>query len=218
MLPASYINEASGPPRIERYLNAFLNPKGYRVQYAPRLPRKLLAVRSGLGLYGRNNICYVDGMGSSLFLATYVSDVPCTGENWREVRQMDRCKTCRACLSNCPTKAITPDQFLIDNERCLTYCNEADAARDFPEWLDPSVHHTIYGCLRCQEVCPVNGEYAHTVVEPAAFTEEETACLVEGRPPELFPEGLWEKVEALDMVNYLGALPRNLRILLDSET
>jgi epoxyqueuosine reductase len=76
MLPASYTNEVSGPPKIERYLNEFLNPRGFRVQHAPRLPRKLFAVRSGLGVYGRNNICYVEGMGSTPFLATYFSDIP----------------------------------------------------------------------------------------------------------------------------------------------
>ncbi len=217
MLPASYLDEVSGPPRIERYLNESLNPRGYHVQYAPRLPKKLFAVRSGLGLYGRNNICYVEGMGSSLFLATYFSDMPCTEESWRDICCMDLCESCQACLKNCPTGAITADRFLINNERCLTYCNEAGAERDFPEWIDPSSHHTIYGCLRCQMVCPMNGDYVHTLVEPAEFTEEETAFLVQGKSPELFPEELLQKVKALDMFNYLGALPRNLRVLFDRE-
>jgi epoxyqueuosine reductase len=217
MLPASYLNEVSGPPRIEQYLNASLNPRGYHVQYAPGLPRKLFAVRSGLGAYGRNNICYVEGMGSSPFLATYFSDVPCTEASWHNIRQMDLCKSCKACLNNCPTGAITTDRFLINNERCLTYWNEAGTERDFPEWIPPSVHHTIYGCLRCQTVCPMNKDYLHTIIEPEEFTEEETVFLVEGKPFELFPETLKQKVKALDMYNYLGALPRNLRVLFDRE-
>jgi epoxyqueuosine reductase len=217
MVPASYLSEVSGPPKIEHYLNEFLNPQGYHVQYAPKLPRKLFAVRSGLGAYGRNNICYVEGMGSSPFLATYFSDIPCTEENWQDICQMHLCKTCKACLNNCPTGAITADRFLINNERCLTYCNEAGAEKDFPEWIPPSAHHTIYGCLRCQMVCPINKDYVHTVIEPAEFTEEETALLVEGKPFSLFPETLKQKVETLDMLNYLGALPRNLRVLFDRE-
>jgi epoxyqueuosine reductase len=32
------------------------------------LPLKSLAVRSGLAAYGRNNVCYVPGMGSFLEL------------------------------------------------------------------------------------------------------------------------------------------------------
>jgi epoxyqueuosine reductase len=217
MLPASYLNEVSGPPRIEQYLSEFLNPRGYHVQYAPRLPRKLFAVRGGLGAYGRNNICYVEGMGSSLFLATYFSDIPCTGASWHDIGQMDLCRTCKACLSNCPTGAITTDRFLIDNERCLTYWNEAGAERDFPEWMPPSVHHTIYGCLRCQTICPMNKDYLHAIIEPVEFTEEETVLLVEGKSFQLLPETLKQKIEALDMLNYLGALPRNLRVLFDKE-
>jgi epoxyqueuosine reductase len=217
MLPASYLDEVSGPLRIEHRLNEFLNPRGHHVQYAPRLPRKLFAVRSGLGVYGRNNICYVEGMGSSPLLATYFSDIPCTEESWHDICQMDLCKTCKACLNNCPTGAITTDRFLINNERCLTYCNEAGAEKDFPEWIPPSAHHTIYGCLRCQTVCPVNKDHVHTIIEPAEFTEEETVLLVEGKSFELFPEALKQKVKALDMLNYLGALPRNLSILFDRE-
>ena len=76
MVPAAYVDNATTPVRIARYLRAFLDPRGYHIQYAPRLPRKLLAVRSGLGFYGRNNICYVEGMGSFLNLAPYVSDIP----------------------------------------------------------------------------------------------------------------------------------------------
>jgi hypothetical protein len=64
----------------------------------------------------------------------------------------------------------------------------------------------------------MNKDYVHTVIEPAEFTEEETALLVEGKSFELFPETLKQKVNALDMFHYLGALPRNLRVLFDKET
>jgi epoxyqueuosine reductase len=212
MVPAAYVDNAATPARIERYLRGFLDPRGYHIQYAPRLPRKLLAVRSGLGLYGRNNICYVEGMGSFLNLAPYVSDIPPVEDCWHEIRHMDICHTCHACLDNCPTVAITQTRFLIDNERCLTYFNEA-AGKEFPEWIDPSVHHALYGCSRCQAVCPVNRHYLANTIEPAEFTEEETSLLFDGESFECFPESLKQKIDALDMKHYLGALPRNLRVL-----
>ncbi len=214
-LPASYLNEVSGPLKVERYLNEFLNPKGYHVIYAPRLPRKLLAVRSGLGLYGRNNICYVAGMGSSPLLITCFSDIPCPEDKWHDIGHMRACQKCTACLDNCPTGAITSDRFLIDNERCLTYFNELGGEHDFPDWIDPAAHHTIYGCMRCQTVCPMNKKYLRNVVEPKEFTEQETALLMEGKSFEYLPEILQQKVHAIDMENYLGVLPRNLRILFD---
>jgi epoxyqueuosine reductase len=212
-LPAAYVDAASAPAGIAAYLSEFLGPLGHHIQYASRLPRKLLAVRSGLGLYGRNNICYVEGMGSFLNLALFFSDVPCTEESWQEVRRMDLCSSCRACLQNCPTGAIMAGRFLIDNERCLTYYNEAGAESRFPEWIDPSSHNCLYGCSRCQSVCPANKKNANSVVEVAEFTEEETQLLLMGESIDRFPEQLARKVRELDMVQYLGALPRNLPLL-----
>jgi epoxyqueuosine reductase len=199
--------------RIENYLKALLNPRGYHVLHAPKLPHKLIAVRSGLGLYGRNNICFVDGMGSFLNLAPYFSDVPCEDNTWQEIRQMDLCHTCRACMQNCPTAAIMPTRFLIDNERCLTYFNEAGGEWNFPDWIDPSSHHALYGCLRCQTACPVDAQYVKTVAEPFEFSEAETTLLMERKSFELFPDELKQKVLALGMVEYLGAIPRNLQAL-----
>jgi epoxyqueuosine reductase len=214
-LPASYMNEVSGPLKVEHYLNEFLNPRGYHVTYAPRLPRKLLAVRSGLGLYGRNNICYVEGMGSSPLLITYFSDIPCPEDKWHNICHMPACQKCTACLDNCPTGAITTDRFLIDNERCLTYFNESGGEYDFPDWIDAAAHHAIYGCIRCQIICPMNKKYLSNIIKPVEFTEAETLLLMAGKSFEHLPETLQQKVHAIDMENYLGALPRNLRVLFD---
>lgn len=213
MLPATYIDKETASSDIEQYLNKFLSQRGYNIQYASRLPRKLLAVRSGLGRYGRNNLCYVEGMGSFLNLALYFSDVPCTEESLHEIGQMDLCENCKACFNNCPTSAITNERFLIDNERCLTYFNEGNG--DFPDWIDPSAHNCIYGCLRCQNVCPKNKEYLNNIVDSVEFTEEEVQLLLEGKPCSEFPEKLIQKLKELDMFDYLGALPRNLKILLN---
>ena len=215
MLPAAYVDKATAPAGIELYLNEYLNPKGYHVKYAPQLPRKLLAVRSGLGQYGRNNICYVQGMGSFLNLAPYFSDIPCTDESWHKIHQMDLCKSCTACLVNCPTAAIISERFLIDNERCLTYFNEGGGEWDFPEWIDPSSHNAVYGCLRCQTVCPVNKQHLENIIEPVEFTAKETLSLLEGKPLEHFSDALKHKVQVLDMGDYLSALPRNLKVLFD---
>lgn len=215
-LVASYMGKDRVPLRVEGYLNAFLNPQGYHVFYASQLPRKRIAVRSGLAQYGRNNICFVEGMGSFLNLTPFFSDIPCEEDPWRGVHQMELCHTCQACLRSCPTGAILPERFLIDNERCLPYFNEAGREWNFPDWIDASVHHTLYGCLRCQTICPANKPYLNTITGQAEFSEEETAMLLEGQPFENFPESLRKKVQAFEMTEYLGALPRNMRALLNN--
>ena len=213
MIPPGYVGNTTSPIRIEGYLNEALAPEGHQARRAPRLPKKLLAVRSGLGVFGRNNLCYVEGMGSLLNLVSLYSDVPCAEGSWHEIRQMDTCLDCEACLNNCPTGAITRERFLIDNKRCLTFFNEVGPEFEFPEWIPPSVHHVAYGCSRCLAVCPENGARIGIVGEQVTFTEEETGLLLRGLSFERLPEELQRKVSALDMSGYLGALPRNLRAL-----
>jgi epoxyqueuosine reductase len=70
-IPPGYVGNVSAPIAIERYLNEALAPMGYRVRHAPRIPKELLTVRSGLGVYGRNNLCYAEGMGSLPNLVTF---------------------------------------------------------------------------------------------------------------------------------------------------
>lgn len=79
-----------------KYLKNYLATKGYHIKQAPNLPLKRLAVRSGLAVYGRNNICYVEGMGSFLTLVAYFTDIPFTEDDWTEMRQASICTNCRA--------------------------------------------------------------------------------------------------------------------------
>ena len=80
MLPRTYVAYEETRKMVEDLLAKILNTEGYRLART-KLPLKLLAVRSGLGLYGRNNICYVPGMGSFLQLVAVYSDLPCQKDN-----------------------------------------------------------------------------------------------------------------------------------------
>jgi epoxyqueuosine reductase len=217
-IPATYTDYISLPKQLGKYLNEELNPEGYHAVFAPRLPRKLLAVRSGLGIYGRNNICYVDGMGSFLNISPFYTDIRCTNDAWYDIRQMDVCKDCKACVKNCPTGAIKEEGTLIDTDRCLTFYNEAGGEYKFPEFIDPVSHNSVVGCMSCQNVCPKNKEYLNSIAGPYDFDEEETALLLKGAASENYPESLKKKVETLGITDYLSALPRNLKALLDIST
>lgn len=212
-LARSYMGKKDAPTTTKQYMRKMLKPLGYQIQSAPRLPLKRLAVRSGLASYGRNNICYVDGMGSFLTLVAYFSDLPCSEDVWHDVGSMERCNNCTICLKSCPTGAILENRFLIDNERCLSYFNERPD--DFPEWLPKSAHHCLYDCLKCQISCPMNRDYVGNVIGPIEFDEAETEMLLAGKTMREFPPGLREKVKFLDMDSWLPAIPRNMRVLLE---
>lgn len=49
------------------------------------LPKKLLAVYSGLAACGRNDVIYVRGMGSLHRLSAFYSDLPCDVDQWHEL-------------------------------------------------------------------------------------------------------------------------------------
>lgn len=198
----------------KQYLQNMLEPEGYHMIPAPDLPMKRLAASSGLAEYGRNNICYVEGMGSNLLFDAYYSDLPAEDIPWSAPKNSATCSGCSICIKACPTGAIRKDVFLINNKICLSCLNEMPDP--FPEWLPTSVHHTLYDCLRCQEGCPMNRDFLESYIGPIIFNEEETNAILAGSPYDSFDSSLKEKSDLLGMTQWLAAIPRNLRILMDN--
>jgi epoxyqueuosine reductase len=189
---------------------------GWSLVEAPNLPLKRLCVHAGLARYGRNNITYVEGLGSLFSLKAWFSDLPADGEAWAGVRLADRCASCSACVSACPTGAIVKDRFLIDNERCLSAMNEG--GDPFPAWLDRDVHHTLYDCLRCQLACPMNRDRLALVAGMVELSEEETRLVMEGGPARDWPAGLVEKAGPLGLDQWPHAMARNLMAIVEKGT
>jgi epoxyqueuosine reductase len=212
IIPPTYVAYREANQRVGDILSSILNPEGYHVAQAS-LPVKLLAVRSELGDYGRNNICYVPGMGSFHRLVAFFTDMPCPRESWRQAQMMESCEKCLACLHSCPTSAIVPNRFLIRAERCITFHNER--AGDFPSWIDPSWHNCLVGCLRCQMVCPQNADFREWVEEAEVFSEEETTLMLERVPSDPFPPEIVRKLGKLDLLEYSDVIGRNLGTLLN---
>ena len=146
IIPPTYLHGRASINKIQAFLTDLLKPSGYSVEFA-RLPQKTLAIRAGLAEYGRNNITYIRGLGSFHRLFTFYSDFPYEQDGWQELRMMDLCKECSACVRKCPTGAIPEDRFLLRAERCLTFHNEHPVDVPFPDWIDPSWHNCLVGCL-----------------------------------------------------------------------
>lgn len=216
IVPPTYLHWRETDKQVEDLLAEVLGPQGYRVAQAA-LPKKLLAVHSGLGTYGRNNICYMDGMGSFHRLVAFYSDLSCQEDNWRELRMMESCQKCSACLRHCPTGAITAERFLLRAERCIAFRNEKPGDVPFPAWLDPSWDDCLVGCLHCQRVCPQNKDFLEWVEEGAEFSTEETALLLQGVALERLPIETVKKLQRCDLVDLLDVIPRNLGALFDRD-
>ena len=225
VVPPTYLYAPAIERRIKGAIRDILGPGGYRAVNAV-LPRKLLAVCSGLASYGRNNITYADGLGSFYRICAYYSDMPCEHDTWREPAMMPRCETCTICADKCPVGAIDPGRFLIRAEKCITYHNERDNNIPFPEWLDPSRHNCLVGCLICQRACPEDRDVIEWTEDGVEFTEDETRFLLDFDPegmeiwtkqgpkvPEGIPAPLAGKLEESDLLRILEIVPRNLAAL-----
>lgn len=209
-IPPIYLPEKSRADL--RALRTVLEGHGYQTA-GTRLPLKALAVRSGLGRYGRNNICYVPGMGSYLRLEAFFTNAPLIEDGWGAKDLMEACQNCSACEVACPTASIAPDRFIIRAERCLTFLNELEG--EFPDWVQPHWHNALIGCMRCQHVCPQNAQLIANPVIGERFTEGETVTVLTATALDQLTPELRTKLARLEWgaSNHL-LMQRNLRALL----
>jgi len=198
----------------EEYLTKALSYRGYHLIAAPEIPLKRLAVRTGMSIYGRNNITYIEGMGSQFSYFAFYSDIIAESDPWRGIRVAPSCKNCTACLRSCPTGAIRSDRFLIDNERCLSYLNENKG--EFPAWVPITAHHCLYDCLHCQIICPMNMPFIQTPVSLYEFSEDETRQLLSATPREQLSPDLVDRIDLLGLSEWPDGLSRNILALFES--
>jgi epoxyqueuosine reductase len=208
IIPPTYVYNTDGIA-VEA-LKKILHPQGYRIARA-KLPNKALAVRCGLAFYGKNNISYVEGMGSYFRLAVFYTDAPLADDNWGEPRMLKRCENCVACIKKCPTEAIPTDRFIIHQEKCLTYLNESESP--FPAWVDPAWQNCLVGCMICQNICPENKPFVKNIIPSVEFTEAETALILSNPLKESLPESAVEKLKKINLYHDFHIVPRNLKML-----
>ena len=184
--------------------------KGHKTAHTRGISQKLLAVLSGLGRYGRNNICYIEKLGSFFNLRAFYTDIPCE-DNSQPLRFLDDCEACGLCRDNCPTGAIGQN-IVINATRCLSMYNEVDGA--IPEWIPQSAHHTMISCLRCQEICPVNKSLPKKKIHTLEFNEIETQALISSNTTPI-PSELNQKIKQFGLDDgFISIAGRNVNLVL----
>jgi epoxyqueuosine reductase len=210
VIPPTYVYPGINS-KVKDILEKVLVRNGYSWA-KPVLQLKLLAVRSSLGAYGRNNICYVEGFGSFVRLNGYITDYEFEEDSWGEAKVMESCSTCTLCIGSCPTCAIGGDRFLIYAHNCITSFNEYETP--IPEWIKPEWHDSIVGCMKCQEVCPQNRRFIGTIEEKIHFDAKETEMILRGNSFENLSQETRNKLSHAGLESYYGVLPRNIRLLM----
>lgn len=214
-IPPTYLHHTDD--EVDNVIRSALEPLAMNFQ-AARLPEKLLAVRTGLALYGRNNISYVPGMGSFYRIRAYYTDLPFEGPGLSEAVMLDRCRDCRACVKSCPTGAISTEHSVINAGRCLTFFNELPIG--WPTWVKESwdtENKCLVGCMKCQMSCPENRKNKDWLEQADVFSQHETGELMTIKDLDRLSPSTVEKLDRLYLTEYLPTLARNLAILFEAD-
>jgi epoxyqueuosine reductase len=120
------------------------------VDSAPIL-EKAWAREAGLGWPGRHSILVNKKIGSFFFLGLIVLNIEL---DYDKPFIEDLCGTCRLCIDSCPTGAINENKT-IDVRKCISYLT-IESKLPLPSDLVEKMDGRVFGCDRCQEVCPWN--------------------------------------------------------------
>ena len=145
-------------PRIKAF-RSFLQEKGMAVKVPFNLPHRVAAARAGLGTFGKNTLFYAR---RAVMQSSWVLPIALVVDRAFDPDEPDYTVACpdwcrNACIAACPTGALKAPRK-IDPRRCisyLTYFGEGPTPRDLREPMGM----WIYGCDRCQNVCPRNAPW-----------------------------------------------------------
>ncbi|MCE5264304.1 MAG: HEAT repeat domain-containing protein [Deltaproteobacteria bacterium] len=138
---------------------SYLRENGIDSKVPFHLPHRLAAARAGLGTFGKNCLFYsrkVAAGGSWVLPIAVVVDREFPPDApTLEIGCPDWCRN--ACIAACPTGALKGPRKL-DPRRCISYLTYFGGELT-PRELRAPMGLCVYGCDRCQNVCPRNAPW-----------------------------------------------------------
>ncbi len=177
------------------------------VDSAPVLERDW-ARRAGTGWVGKNTLLIHPRAGSWFFIAELILDLELSYDD----PMKDYCGTCTRCIDACPTEAISPQGYLVDGSKCISYLT-IELREAIPDDFFGKMDNWMFGCDICQEVCPWN-RFAEPHQEPA-FEPHPELLTMSCREWEEITESVFQKVfknSAVKRTKFAG-LQRNIAFL-----
>jgi epoxyqueuosine reductase len=111
---------------------------------------KPLAEAAGIGWQGKHSNLVSRDHGSWLLLGAIYTTLDLAAD----APAVDRCGTCDACQTVCPTDAF-PAPYRLDARRCISYLT-IEHKGPIPAEFREAIGNRVYGCDDCLAVCPWN--------------------------------------------------------------
>jgi epoxyqueuosine reductase QueG len=138
--------------RVALAIARFLESEGFNAYHQPAsrggqdrrilmgvLSLKHMAVKAGMGVFGRNSLLITPKFGPRMRLSAILTNAELQSDTPLEVEFCDKCS--KICIAACPIKAIKPSKkdeyYEINKFACNTYLQ------------------TVPACAICLKVCPV---------------------------------------------------------------
>ena len=141
--------------RIKTF-RGFLRDNGISSKVPFNLPHRVAAARAGMGTFGKNCLFYSNKVvrkGSwTLPIAVVIDEAFTPGTPTVKTECPDWCRN--ACIAACPTRALKGNSR-IDPRKCISYLSYFGDGITPLELREP-MGMFVYGCDRCQNVCPRN--------------------------------------------------------------
>jgi epoxyqueuosine reductase len=140
---------------------AFLKKEGIRLWFEDEVPARMSAARAGIVTYGKN--CFVYAR-NSMRGASWLESIPLILDTEIEPDEPSIELGCpawckNACIAACPTGALYEPKKM-NPLLCIAY-NSYVGDGITPYTLREPMGTWVYGCDRCQEVCPRNQPWMH---------------------------------------------------------
>ena len=131
---------------------------------------KPLSASAGIGWQGKHSNLVSPVHGSWLFLGAIMTNLDLLSD----APQRDRCGSCTACQTVCPTDAF-PAPYQLDARRCISYLT-IEHKGPIPREFRKAIGNRIYGCDDCLAVCPWNKFAEHAAANRAFAGRAELAA------------------------------------------
>ena len=158
-------HKALGKPlrRIARSLEERYSGHRFRAfTDATPLSERHYGARAGLGFRGRNTLLIHETLGSWFFIGEVLSTLAVEPSEPAPSARRSCPHGCRACIAACPTGALS-GPYRFDARLCISYLT-IEHKGVIPRELAQKMGTQVFGCDRCQEVCPLNRGVSPTTV------------------------------------------------------